>query len=289
MVELKSLLSAIEIEQTIDAALSEDMAHGDITSSLSVPDNIVARGIITAEENIVLAGIDVAGAVFRRLDRDARFQVFASDGDLVSAGTVVARVSGKGRALLSGERTALNFLQRLSGISTLSRKYSDAVKDLPVRIVDTRKTTPGLRSLEKYAVRVGGCANHRYGLSDGVLIKENHIELAGGVREALSAAKNKCPHTLRIEIEVKDLDEVIDAVQGGADIIMLDNMDAPMMREAVRIIREQSDRKIVIEASGGMRLDTVRDVALTGVDLISVGALTHAADWANISMDIAKV
>src|SRR4030066_73079 len=194
--------------------------------------------------------------------------------------TALSEDIGHGRALLTGERVALNFLQRLSGIAALSKKYADAVRGLPVRISDTRKTTPGLRTLEKYAVRAGGCFNHRYGLFDGVLIKENHIALTSGVEEAVSAAKMKSPHTIKVEVEVKNLEEVKAAVKGKADIIMLDNMDAAMMKEAVEIIRGQSAREILIEASGGMSLDRVRDVALTGVDIISVGALTHAAAWA---------
>ena len=276
------------IKRIIDTALSEDIGHGDITSSLLIPEDIPAKGIITAEDDIVLAGIAVAEEVFKRLDGAAVFEGLASDGDSVKAGTVIAHVSGNGRALLTGERVALNFLQRLSGIAALSKKYADAVRGLPVRISDTRKTTPGLRTLEKYAVRAGGCFNHRYGLFDGILIKENHIALTSGVEEAVSAAKMKSPHTIKVEVEVKNLAEVKAAVKGKADIIMLDNMDAAMMKEAVEIIRGQSDREILIEASGGMSLDRVRDVALTGVDIISVGALTHAAAWVNISMDIEK-
>jgi len=276
------------IKRIIDTALSEDIGHGDITSSLLIPEDISAKGIITAEDDIVLAGLVVAEQVFKRLDGDAVFEGFASDGDSVKAGTVIARVSGNGRALLTGERVALNFLQRLSGIAALSKKYADAVRGLPVRISDTRKTTPGLRTLEKYAVRAGGCFNHRYGLFDGILIKENHIALTSGVEEAVSAAKMKSPHTIKVEVEVKNLEEVKAAVKCKADIIMLDNMDIAMMKEAVEIIRGQSDREILIEASGGMSLDRVRDVALTGVDIISVGALTHAAAWVNISMDIEK-
>ncbi len=277
-----------DIEKIIDTALSEDIGHGDITSSLLIPDDITAKGIITAEDDIVLAGVAVAGAVFKRLDPDAVFEGLVSDGDSIPAGTIIARISGKGRALLTGERVALNFLQRLSGIATLSRRFADAVKGLPVRIVDTRKTTPGLRSLEKYAVRTGGCFNHRYGLFDGILIKENHIALTSGVEEAVSVVKIKSPHTVKVEVEVRNLAEVNDAVKAGADIIMLDNMDVPVMQEAVRIIRAHTEREILIEASGGMSLDRVRDVALTGVDIISVGALIHSATWVNISMDVEK-
>lgn len=276
------------IKRIIDTALLEDIGHGDITSSLLIPADISVKGIITAEDDIVLAGLAVAEEVFKMLDGDAVFEGLASDGDSVKAGTVIARVSGNGRALLTGERVALNFLQRLSGIAALSKRYADAVRGLPVRISDTRKTTPGMRTLEKYAVRVGGCFNHRYGLFDGILIKENHIALTSGVEEAVSVAKIKSPHTIKVEVEVKNLGEVKAAVKGKADIIMLDNMDIAMMNESVKIIRCQDDREILIEASGGMSLERVRDVALTGVDIISVGALTHAATWVNISMDIEK-
>lgn len=277
-----------DMQTIIDIALSEDIGHGDITSSILIHKDITARGVITAEDNIVLAGLSVAQEVFNRLDENAVFEGLASDGSLIKAGTLIARVSGNGRSLLTGERVALNFLQRLSGIATLSRMYADAVRGLPVRISDTRKTTPGLRSLEKYAVRTGGCFNHRYGLSDGLLIKENHIALTAGIEAAVSMAKTKCPHTIKVEVEVKSIEEVKGALEGKADIIMLDNMDLAMMKEAVSIIRKQNDREILIEASGGMSLERVRDVALTGVDIISVGALTHAAAWVNISMDIEK-
>ncbi|MDZ4383926.1 MAG: carboxylating nicotinate-nucleotide diphosphorylase, partial [Nitrospirota bacterium] len=188
-----------DIKSIIEAALTEDIGPGDITTSLLIPDNKVAEGIITAEEEIVLAGVQVAEEVFRTLDPGVEFEAFAADGDLLKSGDKILRVRGKARALLTGERVALNFLQRLSGVASLSRRYAEAVKGLPVRIVDTRKTTPGLRGLEKYAVRVGGCWNHRYGLFDGVLIKENHIALTPGVAEAIFLAKGNVPHTLKVE------------------------------------------------------------------------------------------
>ena len=278
----------MDIRKIIDMALAEDLGPGDITTSMLISDDVTAKGIITAEEDIVLAGMMIAEDVFKRLDPDVVFERLAGDGDSIKSGVVVAVIHGNGKALLTGERVALNFLQRLSGIATLSRRYAEAVKGLPVRIVDTRKTTPGLRSLEKYAVRVGGCWNHRYGLFDGILIKENHIALTSGMMDATAIAKAKAPHTLKVEVEAKTVAEVKDAVEGGADIIMLDNMDISMMRDAVKVIRDYKERVIVIEASGGMRLERVRDVASTGVDIISVGALTHSAPWVNISMDIAK-
>ena len=277
------------IRSVIENALSEDIGPGDITTSLLISEDQIAEGFITAEEDVIAAGILVAEEVFKTLDPDAVFETLARDGESISAGTKIIRVHGKAKALLTGERVALNFLQRLSGIATLSRRYAEAVKGLPVRIVDTRKTTPGLRVVEKYAVRVGGCWNHRFGLFDGILIKENHIALTSGVGVATNIVRDKSPHTIKVEVEVKNLEEVREAAEGGADIIMLDNMDIPMMREAVGIIRNYKDKEIMIEASGGMGLDSVRNVALTGVDLISVGALTHSSSWVNISMDIFPV
>ena len=277
------------IRSVIENALSEDIGPGDITTSLLIAEDQIAEGFITAEEDVIAAGILVAEEVFKTLDPDAVFETLARDGESISAGTKIIRVHGKAKALLTGERVALNFLQRLSGIATLSRRYAEAVKGLPVRIVDTRKTTPGLRVVEKYAVRVGGCWNHRFGLFDGILIKENHIALTSGVGVATNIVRDKSPHTIKVEVEVKNLEEVREAAEGGADIIMLDNMDIPMMREAVGIIRNYKDKEIIIEASGGIGLDNVRNAALTGVDLISVGALTHSSSWVNISMDIYPV
>ena len=277
------------IRSVIENALSEDIGPGDITTSLLIAEDQIAEGFITAEEDVIAAGILVAEEVFKTLDPDAVFETLARDGESISAGTKIIRVQGKAKALLTGERVALNFLQRLSGIATLSRRYAEAVKGLPVRIVDTRKTTPGLRILEKYAVRIGGCRNHRFGLFDGILIKENHIALTSGVGVATNIVRDKSPHTIKVEVEVKNLEEVREAAEGGADIIMLDNIDIPMMREAVGIIRNYKDKEIMIEASGGMGLDNVRNAALTGVDLISVGALTHSSSWVNISMDIFPV
>ncbi|HAS16782.1 MAG TPA: carboxylating nicotinate-nucleotide diphosphorylase [Nitrospiraceae bacterium] len=277
------------IRSVIENALSEDIGPGDITTSLLIAEDQIAEGFITAEEDVIAAGILVAEEVFKTLDPDAVFETLARDGESISAGTKIIRVHGKAKALLTGERVALNFLQRLSGIATLSRRYAEAVKGLPVRIVDTRKTTPGLRVVEKYAVRVGGCWNHRFGLFDGILIKENHIALTSGVGVATNIVRDKSPHTIKVEVEVKNLEEVREAAEGGADIIMLDNMDIPMMREAVGIIRNYKDKEIIIEASGGIGLDNVRNAALTGVDLISVGALTHSSSWVNISMDIFPV
>ena len=283
---MKKSFFSQDVGRIVAAALSEDIGPGDITTSLLIPEDKAAEGIIRAEEEVLLAGIWVAEEAFRTLDPGVEFEAFAADGDLLKSGDKILHVRGKARALLTGERVALNFLQRLSGVASLSRRYAEAVKGLPVRIVDTRKTTPGLRGLEKYAVRVGGCWNHRYGLFDGVLIKENHIALTPGVAEAIFLAKGNVPHTLKVEVEVRNLEEVREAIRGGADIVMLDNMDIPAMREAVCMIRSHKERKILIEASGGMSLDHIREVAVTDIDLISAGALTHSASWLNISMDI---
>lgn len=276
------------IRGIVETALREDVGLRDVTTELVIEDDLNAEGIITAEEDIVLAGIGIAEEVFKALDPEATFEPQVKDGEDIQKGTVVARTTARARSLLSGERVALNFLQRLSGIATLSRKYAKAVADLPVRIVDTRKTTPGLRVLEKYAVRIGGCVNHRYGLFDGVLIKENHLALTGGIKGAIGRLKDRNPF-LKVEVEVQGMEDVKEAVSAGVDIIMLDNMDVKTIREAVEYIREHKGKRILIEASGGMNLDRIREVALTGVDIISVGAITHSASWVNISMDITGV
>lgn len=270
-----SLLSRI-----IEFALAEDIHTGDITTDTVVPPGRSGRARLIAKEPMVLAGLDVARQVFLAVDPSLRFTPRAADGDQLAVGTVMAEVEGDAASLLKGERVALNFLQRLCGIATVTSRYVAAVAGTGARIVDTRKTTPGLRVLEKYAVRVGGGTNHRTGLYDGVLIKENHIAAAGGITEAVRRARQGVPHTIRIEVETETLEEVREALAAGADIIMLDNMDVPTMREAVAIIGGRS----LVEASGGVRLETVRAIAETGVDIISVGALTHSAPATDISM-----
>jgi nicotinate-nucleotide pyrophosphorylase (carboxylating) len=270
-----SLLSRI-----IEFALAEDIHTGDITTDTVVPPGRPARARLIAKEPMVLAGLDVARQVFLAVDPSLRFRAMAADGDHLPVGTVMAEVEGDAASLLKGERVALNFLQRLCGIATVTSRYVAAVAGTGARIVDTRKTTPGLRVLEKYAVRVGGGTNHRTGLYDGVLIKENHIAAAGGITEAIRRARQGIPHTIRIEVETETLDEVREALAARADIIMLDNMDTSTMKEAVAII----GGKALVEASGGVRLETVRGIAETGVDIISVGALTHSAPATDISM-----
>lgn len=269
-----------QIDSIIRNALAEDIHTGDITTLALQLKTETASGILKAKEDMVACGMAVAERVFRILDKDSIFRPSCADGDFVSAGTVIARMSGEASLLLQGERVALNLMQRMSGVATLTAKYVKAVAGTKARIVDTRKTTPGLRILEKYAVRVGGGINHRTGLYDGVLIKENHIAAAGGISEAIRRARAYIPHTLKIEIETESLDDVKEALSAGADIIMLDNMDIQTMKEAVAIIAGRA----VVEASGGVNLSTVRDIAETGVDIISVGALTHSAPAMDISM-----
>ncbi|HEX8960518.1 MAG TPA: carboxylating nicotinate-nucleotide diphosphorylase [Geobacteraceae bacterium] len=268
------------IDRIIENALSEDIHTGDITTQAVVRQGGTARAILKAKEEMVLAGIQVAARVFHLLDGAISFTPRFADGERLSSGDIMAELSGDAAFLLQGERVALNLLQRMSGIATLTAQYVAAVSGTGARVVDTRKTAPGLRILEKYAVRVGGGFNHRTGLYDGVLIKENHIAAAGGITEAVARARAYIPHTMKVEIETETLDQVAEALAAGADIIMLDNMDLDAMRRAVALI----GGKALVEASGGVNLDTIRGIAETGVDIISVGALTHSARAMDISM-----
>lgn len=275
------MIDSIILRKTVESALAEDIGSGDISSCLTVPADSVSRAIISAKEDGVIAGLDVAAMAFELVDSTVTFEAKAYDGDRVLAGTVIAVAEGPSRSLLAAERVALNFLQRLSGIATMAARYVSLVAGTRARIVDTRKTTPGLRALEKYAVKVGGASNHRFALYDGILIKDNHIAAAGGVKNAVSAAKAGAPHTLKVEVEVKNLDQLAEAIAAGADIILLDNMDAATMRRAVEITAGAA----VLEASGGVNESTVAEIAATGVDLISVGALTHSVKALDIGMD----
>ncbi|TGU72153.1 carboxylating nicotinate-nucleotide diphosphorylase [Geomonas terrae] len=269
-----------QIDNIIDNALAEDIHTGDITtlSVLTRPRRMRAR--LVAKEAMVLSGIDVARRVFARLDADITFTAEFQDGARLEKGDIIARMEGDAASLLQGERVSLNLLQRMSGIATQTAAFVQELEGTGARVVDTRKTTPGLRVLEKYSVRVGGGTNHRTGLYDGVLIKENHIAAAGGIPEAVRAARAYIPHTLKIEVETETLDEVQQALDAGADIIMLDNMSLDQMTEAVQLI----DKRALVEASGGVNLKTIRSIALTGVDIISVGALTHSVRATDISM-----
>lgn len=269
-------------EKLIRLALEEDLGHGDVTTEALVDSRVRATARIIAKETLVLAGLEAARRVFFVLDPGVDFRSDCKDGDSVEAGSTVATVSAGLGALLSGERTALNFLQHLSGIATLTRRFVEKVGGSPVRLTDTRKTTPGLRKLEKYAVRMGGGHNHRFGLYDGILIKDNHIRACGGIAAAVAGVRAKKGHLLRIEVETKTLDEVREALENDVDVIMLDNMDPGAIRKAVKLIAGRA----LVEVSGGVSLDDVAQLAATGVDVISIGALTHSARAVDISMDI---
>lgn len=275
-------LDKLYIRKIVMSALKEDMPLGDITTDNIVMEGDTSKAEFLAKQDAVIAGLDVAKYVFELLDSNVSFISFIKDGDKVSKGDIIAEVSGSTRALLKGERTALNFMQRLSAIATMTNRYVNIVQGLPVKITDTRKTTPGLRLLEKYAVSAGGGSNHRFSLSDGVLIKDNHIAAAGGITNAVERVRNSIPHTVKIEVEVESLEEVREALECRADIIMLDNMSNAQMAEAVKIINNRA----LVEASGNMSEETIYDVALTGVDIISIGKLTHSANSIDISMNI---
>ncbi|UCD83692.1 MAG: carboxylating nicotinate-nucleotide diphosphorylase [Deltaproteobacteria bacterium] len=266
----------------VKTALSEDLGQGDITCHCLIPDHTIGKAQIIAKEEIILGGIDIAALVFHTLDPEITIEKCFNDGERISASEVIAILKGNLTDLLTGERVALNFLQHLSGIATLTHRFVDAVKDYKTKILDTRKTTPGMRTLEKYAVRVGGGNNHRFGLSDGFLIKDNHIRACGGITQALQRAKSNTPFTLKIEVEVKSLEEVEEALEAGAEIVMLDNMNLDSIEAAVSLI----DKRAVIEVSGGVTLENVKEIARTGVDYISVGALTHSARAVDISMEL---
>ena len=270
----------IGLDDIILNALREDIHTGDLTTLAVVPEPRHATARLVAKEPLVVAGIEVAARVFQLLDSSTVVTPCCKDGSRLAKGALLATMAGDAASLLQAERVALNLLQRMSGIASLTAQYVTAVAGTKARIVDTRKTTPGLRMLEKYAVRVGGGVNHRTGLYDGILIKENHIAAAGGIAEAISRARAYIPHTLKIEIETETVEQVQEALTAGADIIMLDNMDCPTMQRCVGLIAGRA----LVEASGGVNLETVRAIAETGVDIISIGALTHSPRAMDISM-----
>ncbi|PKM77542.1 MAG: nicotinate-nucleotide diphosphorylase (carboxylating) [Firmicutes bacterium HGW-Firmicutes-15] len=272
------------LNDLIKRALEEDVGYGDITTQSLVPPEQKARGIFSAKSPGIVAGIRVSQAVFSYLDPEIEFDVLKSDGDEIQPGDVIAVVRGKARTLLTGERLALNFLQRLSGIASKTRKMVEMIKYSKAELLDTRKTTPGLRVLEKYAVGIGGARNHRFGLFDGVMIKDNHIKTVGSIQKAVSTARQKVPHTIKIEVEVETMEQLQEAIEAHADIIMLDNMDIYEMIEAVNIVGGRA----LLEASGGINEGNLAEVARTGVDFISMGALTHAATSLDISFDIVE-
>jgi nicotinate-nucleotide pyrophosphorylase (carboxylating) len=275
----------MNIREIVARALAEDLGAGDVTTQALFHANVPASGTIIAEEpeGLVLAGLAVAVEVFAQVDPSLSCSPSFADGDRIPADATVLTVTGDGRSMLQGERVALNFLQRLSGTATLTAKFCDAVKGFKTRIIDTRKTTPGLRAFEKWAVTLGGGGNHRFGLADGILIKDNHLALAGSdVARACRLARERAPHGLKIEVEIQSLEAVQAALDGGADIILLDNMKVPAIRKAIEMIKGRA----TIEVSGGVTLGNVREIAAAGPDLISVGALTHSAPAARFSMDI---
>jgi len=277
------MLPPAVIADIVSRALAEDIGSGDITTESTVASNRVGHALMLSKAAGVICGLEIAREAFRQVDSTVRFSAKLADGDRVTGKReVIAEIDGNAAGILTAERVALNFLQRLSGIATITAAYAAAVSGARAVVIDTRKTTPGLRIFEKYAVRVGGGANHRFGLADGVLIKDNHIEAAGGIREAVQRARARVPHLMKIEVEVKRPEQIDEALAAGADVIMLDNMDIAEMAAAVRHI----DRRAIIEASGGVNLESVAVIAQTGVDLISVGALTHSAPSLDISLDL---
>jgi len=266
----------------IELALKDDVGDGDITTNNIVPSGIRRKAKMVAKADGVIAGLPVAEMVFRKLDPDLRWNELVEEGDKVKNGDVLVEFEGTYRALLTGERTALNFLQRLSGIATMSAKYADAVKDFQTVILDTRKTLPGFNKLDKYAVKTGGAHNHRHGLHDMAMIKDNHIEVAGGITAAVKAVRSSIEEGIQIEVETTTLAQVQEAIDAGADIIMLDNMDNETMQKSVELIAGRAK----VEASGNMTLERLREVAATGVDFISIGALTHSVSALDISQRI---
>lgn len=278
------MLNKFYIDDIIKKAIMEDMNYVDVTSDYLIPEDQMGHAYFVAKADGVLCGLDVAMRVFSLLDDSFSAEVLKKDGDVIKKGDIIMRFSGHMRELLKGERTALNLIQHMSGIATAAHKASETVVGTNASIADTRKTLPGLRSLQKYAVMIGGGKNHRFNLSDAAMLKDNHIDAAGGITNAIHVLRGKIGHMTKIEVETRNLDELREALSAGADIIMLDNMSPSLMKEAVAI----TDGKALLEASGGITQDTLREVAETGVDIISIGALTHSVTAFDISMKIEK-
>lgn len=280
------MLNNAQIRQIIDLALAEDLGKGDVTTNSLIPDEKIGVASILAKEEGILAGVEIAEEVFRQVDTKLKIKVWLKDGAKVGSGDMIAVVEGRIASILKAERTALNFLQRLSGIATEANRYVKAVEGLPVRIMDTRKTTPCLRVLEKYAVKVGGGKNHRMHLGDGILIKDNHLAALRNeglsIKEIIARARQNAPGGVKVELEVNTPQGALEAAEAEADVIMLDNMRLEDMRQAVKAVHGRA----LVEASGGITLDTVRAVAETGVDFISVGALTHSVKVLDISLEL---
>jgi len=270
------------LDDKIKGWLAEDMPYGDVTSDPLFPDDHTCSGTFVAKEDGCIAGLLVAERVFRVLSEDVVMTILVEEGSQVKKGTVIAKISGLTRDILKGERLALNLMQRISGIATMTRKYADQLEGTHTKIVDTRKTTPGLRELEKYAVRMGGGYNHRFNLSDGVMLKDNHIEAAGGITNAITKVRATLSHMTKIEVEVEDLFQFEEAMAAGAEVILLDNMDTETMAKAVAMKRGN----VILEASGNITLERLAEIAATGVDIISSGALTHSVKSLDISLDL---
>lgn len=272
----------ILLDKIITNALEEDLGLGDLTTDAIIGADVTGKAILETRDDIVLAGLPVFMRAFSILDSEISFDLFYEDGQKVSAGEIICKINGSMSSILKAERTALNLIQRMSGIATLTSEYVSTAASDKVRILDTRKTVPGLRILDKYAVPMGGGFNHRFGLFDGILIKDNHIAVAGSITKAVEAARYKAPHGIKIEVEVEDLDGVKEAIEAGADIILLDNMSPTKMKEAVDLVRG----RVLLEASGGIKLNNIKQVAATGVDFISIGALTHSVKAVDLSLEI---
>ena len=269
-----------QVERIVRWALAEDIGHGDLTTDLTVEPGAMAKAHIVAKQDLVLSGLQAARLAFTLVDQAVEFEAAAGDGDRLATGDVVARMSGPAASILTAERAALNFLIHLSGVATLTARFVELLQGGRARLVDTRKTTPGHRVLEKAAVRHGGGFNHRFGLYDGILIKENHIQAAGSITAAVTRARTGAPHTIKVEVEIESLDQLEEALAAGAEAILLDNMNPDQMREAVR----RTAGRALLEASGGVSLESAAAIAATGVDLISCGALTHSAPAADLSL-----
>jgi len=275
------MLNFLMIDKIIKDALIEDMPYGDITTDLLIPQESTSIAVLLAKESGILCGIDVAKRVFEILDSNIKFEKLKADGDYIQKGDVLAKIQGKTRAILMGERLALNLLQRMSGIATFTNMLAQKIKGYKATVTDTRKTIPLLRMLDKYAVFVGGGKNHRYSLSDAVLIKDNHIKAVGSISEAIKRAKENIPHTMKVEVEVRNMQEFEEALLSGADIIMLDHFTVDEMKKAV----EKAGGRVLIEASGNINIDNIEEIAKTGVDIISIGAITHSVKSLDISLD----
>ncbi|MCC3145251.1 carboxylating nicotinate-nucleotide diphosphorylase [Halanaerobium sp. Z-7514] len=276
------LLNKFTLNDIIERAIQEDLGYGDLTTDNLIAASASSKAQITSKEEGVTAGLEIARAVFHQYDPDLKFKALQKEGDKLQAGTVIAEVEGSTRSILKAERLALNFLQRLSGIATKSREYVELVEAYPAQIADTRKTTPTLRMLEKYAVKVGGAKNHRMGLDDCVMIKDNHLKAAGSIKKAVKKIKANISHTTKIEIEIDQLPLLEEALAAEVDIILLDNMSPEELKKAVQIV----DGRVILEASGGITKENVAAIAASGVDIISVGALTHQINSIDIALDL---